>query len=141
MKNNKFGHQRALDMMLRWKEPASFKRALGRQNGAKPSPWYSLLFMLGIVAVCLGGTAYHNKPWMGSWSLTVALSTAAGFAVGYGVVHSHDEQAVVFALGPKVEVQDLQAAIAANGRELRVCEGHRAEQSATADRPANDDPS
>src|SRR5262245_13438894 len=72
-------------MMVRWKEPASFKRALTRQVFVPPNRWYPLLLMLGIVAVCLGGAALHNKPAMGSWSLTVILAVSAGFLVAYGV--------------------------------------------------------
>jgi hypothetical protein len=177
--------------MLRWKEPASFKRALARQHGATPNPWYPLPFLLGIVAVCLVGAAFHNKPAMGSWPLTVALATGAGFLVAYGVpflasrdpnlvvisergvgrrvmrgvgflmecwpwervaycslesttlegrsysvlvVHSESEDLALFALGPNVDVQTLEAAIAVNGRRLRVGERHLADPGAAADR-------
>lgn len=71
--------------MLRWKEPASFKRALAREQGVQPNPWYPFLFMIGIMAVCLGGVAYHNNPWLGSWLLTVVLAAVAGFLIAYGV--------------------------------------------------------
>ncbi len=72
-------------VMLRWKEPASFKRALGRQQGLKPNRWSQLLLALGIVAVCLAGTALHNKPMMGSWPLNVLLAAGAGVFIAYRV--------------------------------------------------------
>ena len=178
--------------MLRWKEPASFKRVLARQHGTKSNPWYPLLFMFGFVVVCLGGMAFHNKPAMGSWPLSVVLVTVSGFLIAFGVpflaslgpnlvvisergvgrrvmqggsfllecwpwervaycslesmilegrfysvlvVHSQEAEFALFALSPKVDVQAVGSAIAANGRELRIGECDPAKPGAAADRP------
>ncbi len=71
--------------MLRWKEPAAFKRAIARQDGEKPNRWYQLLFTLGIVAVGLGGAAFHNQPAFDSWPITFALAAGCGSMIAFGV--------------------------------------------------------
>ena len=82
---------------VRWKEPASFKRALARQESGRPNHWYPLLLAVGITVVGLGATVYHNNPVGESWPLTVAATAGVGMLLAYGVpfLASRDPNLVV----------------------------------------------
>lgn len=71
--------------MVRWKEPASFKRALARQAPSPRRSWYPPLLALGVTAVGMGGTLYHDNPVGGNWPLTVAATAGVGVLLAYVV--------------------------------------------------------
>jgi hypothetical protein len=69
---------------FRWKEPLIFKQTAIREHKHRDR-WFRPLFLLTIVALGLGGAAFHRKPIAGDWTLTAAVVLGVGWSIAYGV--------------------------------------------------------
>ncbi|MEZ6055895.1 MAG: hypothetical protein R3C01_04245 [Planctomycetaceae bacterium] len=70
---------------LEWYEPARFKRALSYSQGERVNIRFAVMFTVGVAAVIIAATHWHQKPVGGSWLLTYLVSLSPGLVL-FGVI-------------------------------------------------------